>query len=204
VSAARGRLVVFEGGEASGKSTQAARAAARLDALLTREPGGTAVGERLRLLLLDPRLAGLDRRAETLLLLAARAQHVAEVIAPALEEGRHVVCDRFSGSTIAYQGHGRGLDADHLACLSRWASAGLEPDLVILLVVPPDVAAARLGGRGRADRMEGEDGRFFARVESGYAALAAADPKHWRMVDGTGTVEQVGDRVAAVLDGLWS
>ncbi|HLI24910.1 MAG TPA: dTMP kinase, partial [Acidimicrobiales bacterium] len=159
-------------------------------------------GERLRQLILDPDLPALDARAEALLLLAARAQHVAEVITPALEGGRDVVCDRFSGSTVAYQGHGRGLDADQLACLSRWASAGVEPDLVVLLVVPPEVAAARLGGRGGADRMEGEDARFFAQVESGFAALAAADPARWKVVDGAGTVEQVEARVAAVLDGL--
>lgn len=194
-----GRLIVFEGGEASGKTTQAALAARRLDALLTREPGGTPTGERLRQIILDPALPPLVDRAETLLLLAARAQHVAEVIGPALAAGRDVVCDRFSGSTVAYQGYGRGLDPDDLARMSLWASAGLQPDVVVYLEVAPAVAAARLGGRGPADRMEGEDGQFFARVAEGYRLLARSDPHRWRVVDGNAGVDEVAQRVAAAL-----
>jgi dTMP kinase len=201
-AAGRGRLVVFEGSEASGKSTQAALAAARMGAVLTREPGGTALGERLRTLILDPSLPPLDPRTETLLLLAARAHHVDRVIAPALAAGRDVLCDRFSGSTVAYQGHGRGLDPGELSCLSAWAAAGVQPDLVVLLVVPPDVAARRIAGRGAVDRMEGEDAHFFARVEAGFASLAASDPARWRVVDGSGSVDQVAARVAGALESL--
>jgi dTMP kinase len=165
--------------------------------VLTREPGGTATGERIRALLLDPNLPPLAPRAETLLLLAARAQHVAEVIGPALEAGRDVVCDRFSGSTLAYQGYGRGLEPAELARLSLWASDSIEPDRVILLDVSPLVAQARRAGGRLPDRMEGEGADFFRRVQAGYAALAAADPARWRVVDGSGTIETVAGAVAA-------
>ncbi|MHB1536029.1 MAG: dTMP kinase [Acidimicrobiales bacterium] len=193
---ADGRFVVLEGGEASGKSTQAARLAASLRAVLTREPGGTAFGERVRAVLLDPALPPLSERAEVLAFLAARAQHVAEVIRPALAAGRNVVCDRFAGSTLAYQGYGRGLDVDELAAMSAWAAAGLAPDRVILLTVPSGEATARLGRRDvRADRMEGAGAAFFDRVSAGFAALAAADPDRWRVVDGCGPEDEVAARV---------
>jgi dTMP kinase len=189
-------LIVLEGGEATGKSTQAELLAGTLGAVLTREPGGTATGERIRALLLDPTLPTLNVRAEVLLLLAARAQHVAEVIEPALSAGRDVVCDRFSGSTLAYQGWGRGVDADDLRRLSSWASGGLEPDRVVLLEVPREVALGRLRGRGAGDRMEAEDGAFFDRVATGFAELANADPDRWSVVDGDGSAAEVAERVA--------
>jgi dTMP kinase len=151
----------------------------------------------LRGVLLDPTLPALDARTETLLLLAARAQHVAEVIEPALAAGRNVVCDRFSGSTLAYQGHGRGIDIPTLASLSDWAAGGLAPDRVILLEVPAALAAERLGARRGRDRMEGEGAAFFDRVAAGFRALAEADPWGWRVVDGVGTVDEVAERVLA-------
>jgi dTMP kinase len=172
-----------------------------LGAVLTREPGGTATGERIRALLLDPDLPPLARRAETLLLLAARAQHVAEVIGPALEAGRDVVCDRFSGSTLAYQGYGRGLDPAELGRLSAWATNGIEPDRVILLQVDPSLAQARRAGGPPPDRMEGEGAGFFERVQAGFAALAAADPVRWRVVDGSGPIDEVARRIAAAAVG---
>ncbi len=197
---ARGRFVVFEGGEATGKSTQAALLAGRLGAVLTREPGGTPVGEDIRRLMLDPSATGLDARAEVLLALAARAQHVAAVIVPALRNGRDVVCDRFAGSTFAYQGFGRGLPVGELRSLSEWAAGGCEPDLVVLLRVAPDVARARLAARGDgADRIEGAGRDFFRRVEEGFAALAAGDPGRWAVVDGDGGMEEVAARVAGVV-----
>lgn len=192
---ARGKLIVLEGGDGSGKSTQASLLADRLGALLTREPGGTGTGERIRALLLDPDLPALAPRTETLLLLAARAQHAAEVLTPALAAGRTVVCDRFSGSTVAYQGYGRGLQPDEVASLSAWASGGLQPDLVVLLAVSPTVARSRLAGRSRPDRVEAEDEAFFARVTAGFESLAAAHPSRWRVVDGEGSVESVAARV---------
>jgi dTMP kinase len=124
-------------------------------------------------------------------MLAARAQHVAEVIIPALETGRDVVCDRFSGSTVAYQGYGRGLDAGELDRLSAWASEGLRPDRIVLLQVAPEVARSRRRARGGEDRLEGEGAGFFERVEQGFADMARADPARWRVVDGSGSVEQV-------------
>ena len=165
-----------------------------MGAVLTREPGGTATGERLRSLLLDLSSEPLAVRTEVLLILAARAQHVDEVIAPALSEGRDVVCDRFSGSTVAYQGYGRGLDPKELDDLSRWASNSVEPDRVVLLVLDPDVAQGRREGRGSADRIEAESARFFTRVAEGYIAQASADSR-WRIVDGAGSVEEVAERV---------
>ena len=186
----RGRFVAFEGGEACGKSTQAALLAGRLDALLTREPGGTDIGERVRELLLDPRVAGLDPRAEALLMAAARAQHVAEVVAPALAAGRHVVTDRFAHSSLAYQGYGRGLPVDEVRELSAWASGGLWPDVVILLDVPDHVARARLGA---LDRFEAEGDGFHERVVAGFRIMAAAEG--WVVVDGVGSVDEVAERV---------
>ncbi len=195
---------MLEGGEASGKSTQAALLAARLGALLTREPGGTSTGERVRALLLDPSLPPLTARTEVLLLLAARAQHVASVIEPALAAGRDVVCDRFAGSTLAYQGYGRGLDVHELRGLSDWSAAGLQPDLVLLLQVSPAVASDRLRVRGVVDRMEGEGAEFFARVDAGFAAIAAADPERWRTIAADGSIDEVGDLIAAALPAAFS
>lgn len=197
---ARGRLIALEGGEGSGKSTQAARLAAALGAVATREPGGTPAGEAIRALVLDPAHGPLDRRAEALLMLAARAQHVAEVIAPALAAGLDVVCDRFAGSTLAYQGWGRGLDVAELAGLSAWAAGGIEADVVVYLRVSPQVAAARLAGRpGRPDRVEQAGGGFFARVAEGFEAQAAANPARWRVVDGDAGVDLVARAVLAAV-----
>ncbi|MFN2608019.1 MAG: dTMP kinase [Acidimicrobiales bacterium] len=198
----RGRLVALEGGEACGKSTQAALLAGRLGAVLTHEPGATGLGRRLRELVLgsDAGRVPLDSRAEALLLAADRAQHVAEVVAPALAAGRHVVTDRFSGSTLAYQGHGRGLDLGELARLSSWASQGVEPDVVVLLDVEPAEAATRQGSR-TLDRMEAEADGFHERVRAGYLSLAAADPGRWVRVDGSGTAAEVAVRVWEAVSG---
>ena len=186
---------MFEGADASGKSTQAELLASRLGALLTREPGGTPLGERIRRLLLDEAAPAPNDRAEVMLMLAARAQHVAEVIEPALEGGRDVVCDRFSGSTLAYQGYGRGLDPGELRRMSSWAAGGVEPDVVVLLRVEAGVADSRRSGRGTADRIEGEGKDFASRVADGFAAQAAEDPGRWRVVDGSGSIDDVAARV---------
>lgn len=190
----RGRLIALEGGEACGKSTQAALLAERLRAVLTREPGGTAVGERVRGVLLDAAVVGLDPRAEALLMASARAQHVSEVVAPALAAGRHVVTDRFSHSSLAYQGYGRGLDIEELRWLSEWATGGLWPDVVVLLDLPRGVA---LASPASPDRFEAEAWAFHERVRAGFRALAAGDPDRWRVVDAAGTVDEVAARVWA-------
>lgn len=194
------RLIVLEGGEAVGKSTQAALLADHLGALLTREPGGSPLGEALRHLLLSHEVPPPVPRAETLLLLAARAQHVAEVIEPALRRGQDVVCDRYSGSTLAYQGFGRGLDRAELAELDRWATGGRQPDVVVLLDLDAAQALARMGDVGR-DRIESEGDHFLARVQQGFRELAMADPDRWRVVDAHGSVEEVASRVRAALGG---
>jgi dTMP kinase len=193
----RGRFIAFEGGEGCGKSTQARRLADALDALLTREPGGTPVGSDLREILLSPATMGLASRCEALLMAADRAQHVHEVVGPALASGRHVVTDRFAGSSIAYQGYGRGLDPDEVRRLSRWACDGIWPDLVVLLDLAPAVAAARVGPS--PDRFEDESAAFHARVADGFRAQAAADPEGWVVVDASGTIAQVADAVRAVV-----
>ena len=195
------RFIAFEGGEGCGKSTQARRLAEHLGAFLTREPGGTEVGVRLRALLLDPATGALDDRAEALLMLADRAQHAATVIRPHLAAGRHVVTDRYAASTLAYQGAGRGLPVDELRSLSAWAAAGLEPDLVVLLDVPPEVAHDRLGP-GR-DRMEGAGAAFHARVREGFLVQAAADPERWITIEASAGVDTVwAEVVGAVTDRL--
>jgi dTMP kinase len=188
-----GRFIVFEGGEGSGKSTQAARLADRLGAVLTREPGGTAIGAALRGLVLDAGTTGLDDRAEALLMAADRAQHVAEVVRPALSAGRHVVSDRYVGSTLAYQGFGRRLPVDDLRRLSAWAAADLTPDLVILLDVPRELGSARTADRAdpALDRVEAAGDGFHDRVMHGYRALAVADPTRWIVVDGTAPAADV-------------
>jgi dTMP kinase len=188
--------VAFEGGEGCGKSTQAEMLAAHLGAQLTREPGGTLLGRSLRSLLLAPDMA-IDNRAEALLLAADRAQHVAEVVAPLLQQGRSVVSDRSAFSFLAYQGYGRGLALDDLRQLTDWASYGQWPDRVFLLDVDPTTADARLAQRGGGgkDRLESETVTFHERVREGFRALAAADPSRWRVIDGRGTVEDVGRAV---------
>ena len=196
-----GRFIVFEGGEACGKSTQSRRLAESLNAVLTREPGGTVIGGQLRSLLLDPSTEGLDQRAEALLMAADRAQHLAEVVRPALAADRHVVSDRSAYSSLAYQGYGRGLPLDEVRQISDWASVGVWPDLVVLLEVAPDVAASRLGSG--LDRMEQLGDEFHGRVADGFRAMARAEPERWVVIDGGQSVAEVGEAVrAAVRDRL--
>jgi dTMP kinase len=198
----RGRLIALEGVDGCGKSTQAVLLADAIGALSTAEPGATRLGATLRALALDPELPPVSERAEALLMAADRAQHVAEVVGPALERGRWVVTERFSGSTLAYQGYGRGLDLDALRALVTWAAGGIDADLTILLDVPASVARGRLDLE-RADRLERLDAGFHDRVRAGYRALAEADPETWVVVDADGTVDDVARRLlAAVVERL--
>jgi dTMP kinase len=192
-----GHLIAFEGGEGSGKSTQAARLAERLGALLTHEPGDTALGVRVRALLLDPGAMEITPRAEALLMAADRAQHVAELLRPALTSGRTVVTDRYTGSSIAYQGYGRQLSPQEVAALSEWATDELRPDLVILLEVPPSVSDARTGGA--RDRLEAAGAAFHARVHDGFLAQAIADPERWAVIDGTRSPDEVAASIWEVV-----
>jgi dTMP kinase len=198
MTVARGRFITFEGGEGTGKSTQARLLAERRDALLTREPGGTPVGMRMRSILLDPATGELDPRTEALLMAADRAEHVATVIAPALGAGTDVVSDRFAHSSIAYQGYGRGLDPLDVEATSRWASGEIWPDLVVLLSVPAELATARLDRD--LDRFEQAGDAFHRRVAEAFTTMAAAEPDRWVVVDGVGTIDEVAARVAGAVD----
>lgn len=196
----RGRFIVFEGGEGAGKSTQAERLGDHLDALVTREPGGTSLGSTLRGLLLDPG-SDVSDRAEALMMAADRAQHVAEVIGPALESGRHVVCDRYLYSSVAYQGFGRQMDPDEIRHISEWATDGLLPDLVLLVEVDAEVAAQRLNRS--LDRFERADADFHERVRHGFHLQAVAEPYRWVTIDGTPEPDVVFDAVLAAVDRRW-
>ena len=191
-----GRFIAFEGGEGSGKSTQAARLARRIDAVLTHEPGDTPLGESIRAVLLDASF-DITPRAEALLMAADRAQHVAELVRPALELGRTVVTDRYTGSSIAYQGYGRQLPPGEVAALSAWATQGLQPDLVVLLQVPAAVSLERTGGA--RDRLEAAGAAFHRRVHDGFLQQAIDDPERWVVVDGVGTEDEVAERVWQVV-----
>ena len=182
-----GRFVVFEGPEGAGKTTQVARLAARLraagaDPVTTREPGGTPAGDRIRGVLLDPGLR-VDPATEFLLYAAARAQHVAEVIGPALAAGRTVLSDRFTAASMAYQGYGRGLDRDWIRDVNGRVTAGVRPDLVVLLDLEPGVGLARAAVRGRPDRLEAAELGFHLRVRAGFLELAREDPERWCVFD---------------------
>lgn len=191
----RGRFITLEGPDGSGKTTAARHLAEWLrqrvaEVVMTREPGGTALGDEVRRLLLHLRdlSDALDPRADALLFAAARAQHTAEVIRPALDRGAWVVCARYLDSSLAYQGHGYGIDLEALRTLQEFATYGLQPDLTILLDVPVEVGLARKR-RGEWNRFEDTEGAaFFERVRAGYLSLAASEPDRYRVVDGSGSV----------------
>lgn len=193
-----GRLIVFEGADASGKSTQARRLGRRLDVEVTFQHGATDVGAAIRSVVLDPTNDHLDDRAEALLIIADKAQHVAEIVGPALAAGRTIISDRFTASALAYQGYGRGLDLDLLRATMEFATRGTEPDVTVLLDVELEVARARLGDE--VDRIEGAGAAFHQRVRNGYLEMAAADPARWLVVDADGTVEEVEARVDDAID----
>jgi dTMP kinase len=176
--------IALEGLEGCGKSTHTKRLGEHLDAVITREPGGTRIGTLLRAILADPENSDLDRRTEALLMAADRAQHMAEIIKPSLAQGRHVVSDRSIYSTLAYQGYGRQLGTEALLSISTWALQDRLPDVVIYIDVPTDVLNARLAKRD-LDRFEREGADFFARIAEGFRELRAADPERWIIIDGT-------------------
>ena len=202
---AAGRFITFEGGEGCGKSTQIRLLADRLRAagkevLLTREPGGTALAEKIRSLVREESDDPPNSRAETLLFIASRAQVVENVIRPALASGTWVLCDRFADSTFAYQGYGRGLDLDELKRINSFATGGLEPDMTILLNVSPEVSAKRMRAREAAtntdaDRMEKAGDGFHARLRQGFFELAAAEPERFAVIQADGGVEEVAEAV---------
>ncbi len=190
-----GRFIALEGGEGCGKSTQAARLAAALGAVATREPGGTRIGSLVRAIVLDPANADLTDRAEALLYAADRAQHATEVIVPALTAGRHVVSDRSAFASIVYQGYGRQMGAEVVRRLSDWAVDGCWPELVVLLDIDPRVAATRLDRT--LDRLEVAGEAFHERVRAGYLELAASEPDRWAVIDADQPVDAVEAAVRA-------
>jgi len=197
VSATHAQLISFEGGEGAGKSTVINAAADALrcagaDVLLLREPGGTAVGEAVRAVLLNPELRGLCAESELLLMMASRAQLVRERVLPALERGQWVLCDRFTDASFAYQGGGRGIDSGRIAELERWV-AEIKPGLSFLLDLPVETGLDRAGSRAAPDRIESESIAFFERVRAAYRSRVAAEPQRWCVVDAS----QPADRVAA-------
>lgn len=202
----KGFFITLEGGEGVGKSTNLGYVRDRLAAAgkrvrVTREPGGTALGERLRALLLDHRGAGMDADTELLLMFAARAQHLAEVVRPALAAGEWVVCDRFTDATYAYQGGGRGVVTARIAVLEDWVQRGLRPDLTILLDAPAAVGRARVRGRGgEPDRFEREQLAFFERVRARYLELARGEPGRYRVIDAAQPLPEVQAGLRAVLE----
>ena len=194
--------IALEGLEGCGTSTHAKRLGAHLDAVITREPGGTRIGSLLRGILADPENTDLAPRTEALLMAADRAQHMAEVIQPALDRNQHVVSDRSIYSTLAYQGHGRRLGVPDLLSISTWALAGRLPDLVVFIDVPTAILNERLAKRD-LDRFEREGADFFARINDGFHELIAADPQRWIVIDGTAPKDDVeADIRSRVLDRL--
>ena len=182
-----GRYITLEGTEGCGKSTHAARLAEALSAVLTRETGGTAIGQRIRTILHDTSVTAADR-----------AQHLTEVVAPALAAGRHVVSDRSVYSTLAYQGYGRELPLDELRSINEWAMGGLWPELVLLLDVDTAVLERRMRGR-QLDRFEQEGDEFHQRVRDGFRAMAASEPERWVIIDAGQSLEVVSAAIRAAV-----
>jgi dTMP kinase len=207
----QGMFITFEGIEGSGKSTQIVMLANYLSAqgrqiTLTREPGGTAIGDQVRKILLDPENTALDARAELLLYAAGRAQHLAELIAPDLREGKIVLCDRFSDATLAYQGYGRGIDRTMILSLDRIVTNGLRPHLTVLLDIDAAAGLARARVRNKRSgleaeaRFENEEFAFHQRVREGYLELAREDPARFRVMDALPAPEVIQDRLRKIMD----
>lgn len=201
-------FITFEGPEGSGKTTQVRRLGEWLRArgknvVVTKEPGGTPLADRIRAILLDPQ-STMDALTELLLYAASRRQHVVEVLRPNLERGAIVLCDRFTDATLAYQGFGRLLDLDKLRMLNDWVTSSLRPDLTMLYDIEENVGLARAHSRNEATannegRFEAEDLRFHRRVREGYLVMAGAEPDRFAMIDANGSIEEVFERTLEIL-----
>ena len=203
----RAQFITLDGIDGSGKTTQLNVirdwfAARQMPVVFTREPGGTPLGEKLRELLLDPQTR-VSLRTETLLMFAARRQHLEDVVLPALAQGIHVVSDRFTDATFAYQGGGRGLPTAEVEVLENWVQGSLRPDLTILLDVPLEVSVARIEGSRDKDRFEREDSDFFARVRAAYLQRAAQSPKRYAVINSHSDKAEVKQDIEAVLNRLF-
>jgi len=199
----QGYFITLEGGEGAGKSTSLAFISDWLqrhgqEVIVTREPGGTELGEAIRNLLLHGR-DGMHADTELLLMFAARAEHLSRVIRPALQRGAWVVCDRFTDATYAYQGGGRGIPHERIQLLEEWVQHGLRPDLTLLLDIPVAKGLARAGDRSRPDRFERERTDFFERVRQSYLDAASKEPERFRVIDASQDIAAVEEQLASVL-----
>ncbi|MBS1984189.1 MAG: dTMP kinase [Bdellovibrionales bacterium] len=209
-SKVQGTFIVFEGGEGTGKSTQIRQTEANLKArgfevVVTWEPGGTALGERIRSILLDPNSGPMDPRCEALLYSAARAEHVAKVIRPALEKGAVVLCDRYWDASRAYQGAGRGLGLKPIDDLNIWATGGLFPDRVYLFDIDPEAGMERVKARtatGALDRLEQESMSFHEKIRQAYLFVARSDPARYRLIDSRKAIADIQNQISTDLLGL--
>jgi dTMP kinase len=199
-----GKFITVEGGEGAGKSTnlsfiQQLLEAAGKEVVFTREPGGTPLGEEIRELLLGHKHDGMSDDTELLLMFAARAEHLARKIKPALASGSWVLCDRFTDATYAYQGGGRGIAHDHIAVLEQWVQGELRPDLTLLLDLPVETGLERAGKRSAPDRFESQASQFFNAVRQGYLDIAAAEPERVKLIDASQSLEEVQAQIEAVI-----
>jgi dTMP kinase len=199
-----GKFITLEGSEGAGKSTamQAVQSWAQqagLDFVITREPGGTPLAEKIRELLLDKNNTSMSDDTELLLMFAARAQHIGELIQPSMAAGQWVVCDRFTDATYAYQGGGRGIAKERIAQLEQWVQGELRPDLTLLLDLPVEQGLARAGQRGDLDRFEQEQNAFFERVRAAYLDRAQQFPNQYRIIDASQDIDMVRDQIFQVL-----
>jgi dTMP kinase len=197
-------FITLEGGEGAGKSTNLEFVRQWLlraghDVVVTREPGGTELGERIRDILLHGCELPISAESEMLLMFAARAEHITRVIRPALDAGKIVLCDRFTDATYAYQGGGRGIPAARIAAIENWVQGDLRPDLTLLFDVPVEDGRRRAGQRSEPDRFEQENNEFFARVHATYLARASSEPGRIRVIDASQSLEKVEQQIGTVL-----
>ena len=202
-----GRFITLEGGEGAGKSTNLDYIRHRLQAAgvvlhITREPGGTPLGEKVRQLLLNPDHTAMSSDAELLLMFAARAQHLREVIVPALDRGSWVLCDRFTDATYAYQGGGRGIDSGRIRLLEDWVQQGFQPDMTLLFDLPVELGLERAGKRGALDRFEQEQRAFFEQVREAYLQRAGQAPERFRIIDAGQELVVVQQQLDRVIEEL--
>jgi len=203
----QGKFITLEGGEGAGKSSNIPFIETYLrerdiHLLMTREPGGTSLSERIRDILLDKNEQHMTSDTELLLMFAARAQHLEQVILPALANGQWVICDRFTDATYAYQGGGRGIAYERIAILEQWVQGDVRPDMTLIFDLPVEVGLARAGQRSTPDRFEQENRRFFERVRAAYLRRAEAAPQRYTIIDASPELPVVQAQIAAVLDGL--
>jgi len=198
-------FITIEGGEGGGKSTNIAFIQKYLEksgqqVIVTREPGGTKLGEKVREVLLNPEHKGMHDDTELLLMFSARAQHIAEVIKPAIAQGKWILCDRFTDATYAYQGGGRGISKERIALLEQWVQGELRPDITLLFDLPVEVGMRRASARADLDRFEQEKLQFFENVRSCYLAMAKEYPNRYRIINAEQALEKVQQDIQIILD----